>query len=173
MAHCPDAAPQSCSRGEATRRSVLGRSLRTVAGLGGMAAMGSGVAGLIAPPGQLVGRAEGAESPQATPSLQAAAERARQATPRLVRVMPADKAEWEAFRSRFVAPDGRVIDTGNGGVSHTEGQGWGMLFAASYDDHPTFERIRSWTNRTLARRGDALHAWRYVPGAPQPVADLQ
>ena len=39
----------------------------------------------------------------------------------------ADQAEWLAFRNRFIAPEGRVVDTGNGGVSHSEGQGYAML----------------------------------------------
>lgn len=82
-----------------------------------------------------------------------------------------DPREWQAFAERFLLADGRVIDTGNGGVSHTEGQGWGMLFAESYGDRAAFERIHAWTDRVLSRPRDALHAWRYVPGAANPVAD--
>ena len=48
-----------------------------------------------------------------------------------------------------------------------------MLFAVAYDDRETFERMHAWTSRTLRRSTDALHAWRYIPGAPQPVADTQ
>jgi endoglucanase len=64
-----------------------------------------------------------------------------------------------------------VIDTGNGGVSHTEGQGWGMLCAVAFDDPATFDLLHAWTVRMLRRRGDRLHSWRYVPNAPIPVAD--
>jgi len=78
---------------------------------------------------------------------------------------------WAAFRSTYILPDGRVVDTGNGGVSHTEGQGWGLLFAEHFDDQPTFDRILAWTSRTLRRPRDALHAWRYLPGAANPVPD--
>jgi endoglucanase len=92
--------------------------------------------------------------------------------PRLATVSPADKQEWLVFRARFVAFDGRVIDTGNNGISHTEGQGWGLLFAVAFDDLPTFERILAWTNTNLRRPDDALHAWRYVPGQARPVSDL-
>jgi endoglucanase len=81
------------------------------------------------------------------------------------------KADWAAFRRRFVQPDGRVVDTGNGGMSHTEGQGWGMLFAEHFDDLPTFDRILGWTSRALRRPHDALHAWRYRPGDARPVSD--
>ncbi|MDO9708078.1 glycosyl hydrolase family 8 [Paracraurococcus lichenis] len=82
------------------------------------------------------------------------------------------RAAWAAFQSRFVAPEGRVIDTGNGGVSHTEGQGWGMLFALRAQDRQGFERLLAWTRRTLARPGDSLHAWRYRPDGGLRVDDL-
>ncbi|MFT2603348.1 glycosyl hydrolase family 8, partial [Escherichia coli] len=29
---------------------------------------------------------------------------------------------WERYKARFMMPDGRIIDTANGNVSHTEGQ---------------------------------------------------
>ncbi len=80
-------------------------------------------------------------------------------------------AEWDAFKARFLHPDGRIVDTGNGGVSHTEGQGWGLLFAVAFDDPAAFKAILDWTTRTLRRSRDALHSWRYVPGAANRVAD--
>jgi endoglucanase len=75
------------------------------------------------------------------------------------------------FKRRFISGEGRVIDSGNGGVSHSEGQGWGMLCAVAFDDPATFELLHGWTARNLRRRGDRLHSWRYVPHAPIPVAD--
>ena len=83
----------------------------------------------------------------------------------------ADKAAWDIFRRRFISADGRIVDTGNKGVSHTEGQGVGMLMAVAFDDRETFERIWGWTASHLSRGSDALHAWRYVPGSAQPVTD--
>jgi endoglucanase len=80
-------------------------------------------------------------------------------------------AEWAVYRDRFVAEDGRVRDTGNKQVSHTEGQGWAMLFAESFDDHATFDRIWDWTRDRLARKDSALFAWRWDPGSDNPVAD--
>ncbi len=91
------------------------------------------------------------------------------AAPRLPDAMPA--AEWNSFRQRYVASDGRVIDNGNRGISHSEGQGAGMLFAARQGDRASFERILDWTRRRLSRPSDSLHAWRFVPGATLPVAD--
>jgi endoglucanase len=71
-----------------------------------------------------------------------------------------------------VAEDGRVIDNGNGGVSHSEGQGWGLIFAAAFDDRATFERIYQWTRRALRHPDNALHAWRFVPADRPQVGDL-
>lgn len=78
--------------------------------------------------------------------------------------------DWVLFRDRFVQRDGRVADYDNGGVSHSEGQGWALMFAARANDRTTFESVLSWTERTLCVRGDGLHAWRYVPG--EGVSDL-
>ncbi len=81
--------------------------------------------------------------------------------------------DWAAFRQRTITPDGRVVDTGNGGVSHSEGQGWGLMAAQAANDPQTFARLLAWTTQTLQCRGsDSLHAWRFRPGAPEPVADL-
>ena len=79
--------------------------------------------------------------------------------------------DWHAFKLRYLAEDGRVIDNGSGGISHSEGQGWGLLFAVAFDDRQSFDRIHDWTEQTLRRPGDSLHAWRYVPSGRPPVAD--
>ncbi|MBS7809934.1 glycosyl hydrolase family 8 [Roseococcus pinisoli] len=83
---------------------------------------------------------------------------------------PAD-AEWRAFSRRYVAPGGRIIDTANQGISHSEGQGYGMFFAVYFNDRAAFERIWGWTQRTLSRRQDALFSWRYDPRSSFPVSD--
>lgn len=79
--------------------------------------------------------------------------------------------DWECFRERFIAPEGRVVDSGNQGISHSEGQGVGMLAAAQFNDRVTFDRLSSWTRRTLRRSSDHLHSWRYRPEAEIPVDD--
>ncbi len=81
------------------------------------------------------------------------------------------RAEWRSFLQRYVTEEGRVVDTGNGDISHSEGQGWALLFAEHAGDRAAFDRILSWTERTLRRERDALHAWRYRPGVPVPVDD--
>jgi endoglucanase len=90
--------------------------------------------------------------------------------PALAQRLSETERDWAYFTERFVSPDGRVIDTGNGGISHTEGQGIGMLAAEHAGDLAAFDRIWSWTRQTL-RRPDGLHAWRYQPGAAVPVSD--
>lgn len=63
-------------------------------------------------------------------------------------------------------------DTGNKEVSHTEGQGWAMLFAESFDDRATFDRIWRWTRDKLQRGDDALFSWRWDPSSDKPIADI-
>lgn len=70
-------------------------------------------------------------------------------------------AGWPDYRDRFITSDGRVIDTGNGGITHTESQGYGMLLAVAHDDRSTFDRLWSWTATTLRRPEDGLFSWRY------------
>lgn len=72
-----------------------------------------------------------------------------------------DAALWEGYRARFVA-GGRVIDVDNGGITHSEGQGYGMLFAVAADDRRTFDEILRWTLTTL-RRPDGLFSWHFGP----------
>lgn len=70
---------------------------------------------------------------------------------------------WEKYSKRFVKKDGRVIDTGNGGISHSEGQGYGMLLAVAGGDRESFHKIWTWTHRNLFVRGDGLAAWKWSP----------
>jgi endoglucanase len=82
-----------------------------------------------------------------------------------------DDPDWLSFKSRFVAADGRVVDTGNNGISHSEGQSYGMLFAVAFNDQPTFDLISGWTARNLTRPGDSLHIWRYLPSQHDHTPD--
>jgi endoglucanase len=103
-------------------------------------------------------------------TMQVVAARPRVA-PRPVTTFEGGTRDWEEFRRRFISADGRVIDTGNGGCSHSEGQGYGLMFAVGFNDPDSFDLVLRWTERHLRRPYDALHAWRYLPGAPCPVAD--
>jgi len=59
----------------------------------------------------------------------------------------------------------RVIDTGQDGISHSEGQGVAMLLAVHHGDRASFERIWQWTKANLQVREDNLLAWRWTPEA--------
>ena len=78
---------------------------------------------------------------------------------------PARKSEfalaWDTYAARFY-DQGRIIDTGNNNVSHSEGQGYGMLFAVAADDKARFDELWQWTATTL-QRADKLFSWRYTP----------
>ncbi len=80
-------------------------------------------------------------------------------------------ANWAVFRARFLRPEGRVVDTGNGGISHSEGQGWALLCAERCADRASFDLILSWTRGALRRPGDHLHAWRHNPAGAQSASD--
>jgi endoglucanase len=84
---------------------------------------------------------------------------------------PALRQAWGSFRARFLLPEGRVVDTGNGGISHSEGQGWALLCAERCDDRAAFDLLLGWTRQALRRPQDSLHAWRFRPGAAQTHSD--
>lgn len=68
---------------------------------------------------------------------------------------------FSAYKALFIV-DGRVIDTGNNNVSHSEGQGYGLLFSVAANDRRAFDKIWTWTADIL-RRPDGLFSWRYTP----------
>lgn len=79
---------------------------------------------------------------------------------------------WSAFKARFVTEQGRVVDTANGMISHSEGQAYGMLVAVAANDREGFERIWGWTRANLMVRDDKLQAWRWDPDKRPGVADM-
>jgi endoglucanase len=79
---------------------------------------------------------------------------------------------WVAFKARFVTETGRVVDNANESISHSEGQGYGMLFAAAANDRVAFDRIWGFTRANLMVRDDQLLAWRWEPNARPAVADM-
>ncbi|HYD63494.1 MAG TPA: glycosyl hydrolase family 8 [Noviherbaspirillum sp.] len=78
-------------------------------------------------------------------------------------------SDWHVFRKVFIDAEGRVVDSGQDGISHSEGQGFAMLFATHYGDRPAFDSLWRWTQRHLQVREDKLFAWRWHPG--QGVTD--
>lgn len=79
---------------------------------------------------------------------------------------------WQFYKERFIMPEGRVVDTGNHDISHSEGQGWSMILALANDDRASFERIWDWTRSNLAREDVRLFSWRYDPHVRPHVSDL-
>ena len=82
----------------------------------------------------------------------------------LVRDSRLYQKNWRVYKANYIAADGRVIDTGNQGSSHSEGQGYGMLLAEAANDRATFVRIWQWTKENLQRREDSLFSWQYTSG---------
>lgn len=79
---------------------------------------------------------------------------------------------WTTFRQLYLDASGRIVDNGNGGISHSEGQGYGMLLATLVGDRAAFESMFRWTEANLARQDVALYIWRYDPRAANPVSDI-
>lgn len=79
---------------------------------------------------------------------------------------------WQAYKARFITNEGRVVDTGNNEISHSEGQGYAMLLAVAANDRPTFDRLWGWTRANLMVRDDQLVAWRWEPRKRPAVADM-
>lgn len=79
--------------------------------------------------------------------------------------------EWRNYVRRYLAPEGRIIDTANRGISHSEGQGYSMMFAVHFDDRERFDLMWNWTRRTLSRPSDSLFAWRFDPNNRVGVSD--
>mgnify|MGYP001594727291 FL=1 len=78
---------------------------------------------------------------------------------------------WKSWSARFVTPEGRVVDDVNGGISHSESQGYGLILAVAAGDRDTFRRIWTWTRAHLYVRADGLASWRWQPGPAPNVRD--
>lgn len=84
--------------------------------------------------------------------------------------VPADA--WALYRQKFVTTEGRVVDDGNGGISHSESQGYGLLLACLAGDRSSFANIFAFTRTELLIRDDGLAAWRWDPKAKPHVTDI-
>ena len=80
--------------------------------------------------------------------------------------------DWALYKARFLAPNGRIIDNANNNISHSEGQGYGLLLAYLANEPADFERIWSFTQSELMVRNDGLAAWRWDPAAHPHVTDI-
>jgi endoglucanase len=73
------------------------------------------------------------------------------------------RQSWMAYVSRFVQPDGRVVDPKAGGLTTSEGQAYTMLRAVWMEDRTIFDRTLTWATDHLNRgvRRDSLWAWKW------------
>ena len=79
--------------------------------------------------------------------------------------------DWETYKQRFLDSTVRVIDNANGYISHSEGQGYGMLLAFYAGNRADFRLIWSFTKRHLLLRKDGLVSWKWDPNASPNVPD--
>ena len=70
---------------------------------------------------------------------------------------------WKDYKQIFIE-EGRVIDTGNKRISHSEGQGYGMLLSVYFNDEHAFEEMWAWTKQNLQVRKDHLFSWLWAKG---------
>jgi endoglucanase len=75
---------------------------------------------------------------------------------------PAQEAVWSVFKQNFMTGEGRVVDDANNDISHSEGQGYGLILSEANKDRESFQRIWKWTEQNLRKRNDHLFAWRWV-----------
>lgn len=83
-----------------------------------------------------------------------------------------DARAWQAYKAKFLDPGGRIVDDANGGISHSEGQGYGLLLAYFADSPADFEQIWSFTRTELMIRDDGLAAWSWNPDKYPHVQDI-
>nr|WP_210052824.1 glycosyl hydrolase family 8 [Neorhizobium petrolearium] len=78
---------------------------------------------------------------------------------------------WSAYKARFLIGNGRIVDNANGDISHSEGQGYGLLLSFLANNRADFEQIWSFTRTELLVRDDGLAAWKWDPAATPHVTD--
>jgi endoglucanase len=78
---------------------------------------------------------------------------------------------WAAYKTQFVDQTGRVIDNGNGNISHSEGQGYGLLLSYLANSPSDFEQIWYFTRTELLLRNDGLAVWKWDPASKPHVTD--
>jgi endoglucanase len=78
---------------------------------------------------------------------------------------------WSAYKAKFLDPTGRIVDNGNGNISHSEGQGYGLLLAYLSASPADFEQIWYFTRTELLLRDDGLAVWKWDPSVKPHVTD--
>jgi endoglucanase len=84
---------------------------------------------------------------------------------------PVSASEWSLYKARFLDRGGRIVDNGNGGISHSEGQGYGLLLSYLAGNRADFELIWRFTSSEMLLRDDGLAVWKWDPSATPHVTD--
>jgi len=79
---------------------------------------------------------------------------------------------WGAYKAKFLDASGRIVDDANGNISHSEGQGYGLLLAYLANNPADFEQIWYFTRTELLLRDDGLAAWKWDPAVTPHVTDI-
>jgi endo-1,4-beta-D-glucanase Y len=79
--------------------------------------------------------------------------------------------EWKSYKDKFLEPSGRIVDTANNNISHSEGQGYGLLLAYLAQNRGDFDTIWAFTRTEMLLRDDGLAVWRWDPAATPHVSD--
>jgi endoglucanase len=82
-----------------------------------------------------------------------------------------DPQAWAAYKEKFLDPSGRIVDNGNGDISHSEGQGYGLFLAYLSNSPSDFEQIWYFTRTELLLRDDGLAVWKWDPNSRPHVTD--
>jgi endoglucanase len=78
---------------------------------------------------------------------------------------------WAAYKAKFLDESGRIVDDANGNISHSEGQGYGMLLAVLAGSRADFDRIWAFTRIEMLLRDDGLSVWKWDPATSPHVSD--
>lgn len=70
-------------------------------------------------------------------------------------------ASWNAYKSKYINQDGRVIDFSQNDITTSEGQSYALLRSVFNDDRPAFDLVYKWTKENLKRPEDNLFSWRW------------
>ncbi|MBB6262268.1 endoglucanase [Paenochrobactrum gallinarii] len=79
--------------------------------------------------------------------------------------------DWSAYSDKFLTKEGRIVDDANGNISHSEGQGYGLLLAVMAGRPADFELIWSFTQTEMLIRNDGLSSWKWDPAVRPHITD--
>jgi hypothetical protein len=64
---------------------------------------------------------------------------------------------WNAYATRFIDEQGRVIDPQGGNRTTSEGQSYALFFALADNDRARFDQVLKWTQNNLAAGNLGAH----------------